>query len=323
MKQYSLALHNHHDVYSQFPAARNVLNNFNGNAGMTPDNEYARGIIGTVVFLFPYMEQGAFYELIESTSKTVAANSWIWHANFSNKKIPTLYCPSDPNSEELTSSGGLPNMSRNNIMVSHGDGMWHNNRPDAGESSATSRVSKRGIFAPLTYQGFATCTDGTSNTIVVSESVSGDNYTREVKGGIFPTNSIHSGGNAVPAACLTSSRSAADPNLLNAGSDTWRGMIFTDGRVTSSGFCTVLPPNSPSCLYGQNNPNHMSWGVFSANSNHTGGVNGAFADGSVHFISDTINTGNPSSPQVTSGTSPYGIWGALGTPSGGESAALP
>jgi prepilin-type processing-associated H-X9-DG protein len=51
---------------------------------------------------------------------------------------------------------------------------------------------------------------------------------------------------------------------------------------------------------------------------HIGGVNTCFADGSVHFISDRIDTGNLSLPPVKKGQSPYGVWGALGSANGGE-----
>ena len=42
------------------------------------------------------------------------------------------------------------------------------------------------------------------------------------------------------------------------------------------------------------------------------------ADGSVRFISETINTGSLAASEVTSGKSPYGVWGALGTRDGRE-----
>jgi hypothetical protein len=47
-------------------------------------------------------------------------------------------------------------------------------------------------------------------------------------------------------------------------------------------------------------------------------VNTCFADGSVHFISDRINTGDLGLPPVKKGQSPYGVWGALGSASGEE-----
>jgi len=71
-----------------------------------------------------------------------------------------------------------------------------------------------------------------------------------------------------------------------------------------------------------------------ASSEHTGGVNTLLGDGSVTFISDTISTTNldltpadfgadSNNPQWYNGPSIYGVWGSLGTISGGESVTLP
>jgi prepilin-type processing-associated H-X9-DG protein len=66
---------------------------------------------------------------------------------------------------------------------------------------------------------------------------------------------------------------------------------------------------------------------------HTGGANVVFADGSVHFLSETVNCetagtlglNHPAHDEsvISAGQSPYGIIGALGSTNGGESAALP
>jgi prepilin-type processing-associated H-X9-DG protein len=84
------------------------------------------------------------------------------------------------------------------------------------------------------------------------------------------------------------------------------------------GFNTILPPNGPSCT------EHRAGfpGYFTAQSFHSGGVNVALADGSVRFISETIDTGNLSAPHTGSGPSPYGVWGALGSKAGGEVVSL-
>ena len=58
------------------------------------------------------------------------------------------------------------------------------------------------------------------------------------------------------------------------------------------------------------------------NSFHPGGVNGVMADGSVRFISETIETGTLTSPAPGSGQSPYGVWGAMGSKDGGEAKSL-
>jgi hypothetical protein len=44
----------------------------------------------------------------------------------------------------------------------------------------------------------------------------------------------------------------------------------------------------------------------------------ALADGSVRFISETIDTNNLALTHPGSGPSPYGVWGALGSKAGGE-----
>ncbi|MDR2346066.1 MAG: DUF1559 domain-containing protein, partial [Planctomycetaceae bacterium] len=59
---------------------------------------------------------------------------------------------------------------------------------------------------------------------------------------------------------------------------------------------------------------------------HPGGVNCGITDGAVKFVNENIDTnGLPNSTQGSSftGPSPYGIWGAVGTPNGGEAKQLP
>jgi prepilin-type processing-associated H-X9-DG protein len=64
-----------------------------------------------------------------------------------------------------------------------------------------------------------------------------------------------------------------------------------------------------------------------ATSFHSGGVNVCLGDGSVRFVSETIDAGDlgttsaPTHP-VDSGESPFGVWGAYGSVNGGESKSL-
>ena len=315
LKQYALAIHNYVDAHEVLPASR--MNFYNFNTNQYDDKAYG-GFVSATVALLPFMEQQARYDEFSSLARNAANNSWPF-ANtpvFTNV-IPTILCPSDGASKMPSPH---QNMARTSICVSLGDGMWHNARPDWGES-ASAKVDSRGLFAPLSWRPLAIATDGTSNTVAVSEMVGDANGSLKVKGGVYKTGALHDG-RAKPAACLTDARSANDPNILRSGTDTWRALLWTDGRSVNAGFTTVLPPNSPCCIYSWPNIDNYAWGVFSPQSFHSGGVNVGMADGSVRFVSDTIDCGSANSYGVTSGESPYGVWGAMGTPEGGETTSL-
>jgi prepilin-type N-terminal cleavage/methylation domain-containing protein/prepilin-type processing-associated H-X9-DG protein len=68
----------------------------------------------------------------------------------------------------------------------------------------------------------------------------------------------------------------ADPNH-------WFGRRIWDNVPGAYAFYTLLPPNSPSCSFSFEN------GLVSATSHHWGGVNVSFLDGSVRFISNSID----------------------------------
>jgi prepilin-type processing-associated H-X9-DG protein len=164
--------------------------------------------------------------------------------------------------------------------------------------------------APALVRRMASITDGTSNTVALSEKVTGIRGSRSVLGlATFPMTGLDT--NA--AQCLAT----ATNGVYNAGrnlSDWNMGGIWAFGHPNWSGFSTILPPNSPSC-YERNNANPSnSVGVFSVSSHHPGGVVISMADGSVRSITQTIDCGNY-------GVAPnrnYGVWGAMGTIAGGE-----
>ena len=206
--------------------------------------------------------------------------------------------------------------------------MWHNNEHylywDPTGYPLNARVQNRGAFTAVEGKGFGVFTDGLSNTVGMSEGCNGTEYDDPtVKAGTALVPSLYNGTTAVPLDCFTTVRDPADKNMMLASrrATGWRGLMYCDGRSIPSSFCTVLPPNSPSCMFNQNNV--TSWGVFSASSFHTGGVNVLIMDGAVRFVSETVDCGGDfSRPQAVSGESPYGVWGASGTPSGGETKSL-
>jgi len=99
-------------------------------------------------------------------------------------------------------------------------------------------------------------------------------------------------------------------------------------------FTTCLPPNSPSCTgyTASNDRAHQGRMLASPTSYHTGGVVVSNVDGSVRFVSETVNCGNTAGPgNITDaaaksgylmGESIYGVFGAAGTPQGRETKTL-
>ncbi len=325
MKQIALAIHNYVDVHESLPTS----SPFSSYGWYRPDaNNYAP--LSVTACLLPFIEESARYDaLLELDRRQRDGEIGIWDAAFFNSdifrhknRITTVICPSEP-------FGSLPSIhadnARVNIMYCLGDGTskldapW--NHPNY-ISVPTKQCHNRGLFHQNAWKPLAACTDGTSNTAAVSESASAPEgyYSTAAKGGSASVSGFYTGDlDCHPDVCMNNARDPNDPNKLVNGCDTWRGNFWQDGRAWN-GFHTVLPPNSPSCQATTTD----YWGsLYPPNSFHSGGVNVGMADGSVRFVSDTVDCGDLSavSTQCT-GRSPYGVWGAMGTPAGGETIAL-
>ncbi|MHB8903123.1 MAG: DUF1559 family PulG-like putative transporter, partial [Thermoguttaceae bacterium] len=180
----------------------------------------------------------------------------------------------------------------------------------------------RGVFgARSRYVTMAEIKDGTSNTAAMSET----SFTGTQSWDTIHGDYVEGMGNldVRPADCLA--RKGPAGTILSGAvhERSRRGAWWSGGGPVSTGFHTILGPNSIACNSGDG-----EWGprmIMPPDSFHPGGVNVAMADGSIHFISDTINTGNTAAPtpSTSTGVSPYGVWGALGTMRGGEAVTMP
>jgi len=323
LKQLGLAFHTYHDANKSFPAAR-----------CGPSDWISWGMTSFYIPLLPYFEQNALYSTITANSPPASAlgesedQSVCWPNCLGSPApyqaiISMLECPSDGASGGLSPRGSAGT----SYMGSHGDATWSvmneslvNNRGFFGGGCGSAGTGPNAVFRKMSAMS-----DGTSNTIMLSEAVRGSVFEgRMIKGNIAVVD------NAVPSACANVEREpGSNTSFAVTPVRETRGISWADGRPHSVNFQTILPPNSPSCNEGLANPG-WSRAYYSASSNHTGGVNVSVGDASVQFISSTISCARPGTDGQNynglvqpSGASPFGVWGALGSINGGESDSIP
>ena len=342
MRQIGIALHNFHDTYKRLPSEGwddllwgsyrhpNVCN------GERMDGVDVYSIHAS---LMAFMEQKQISDTLNSclqkgaevgdTGYYYVPQPW-GGANIHdaagneiqdpfNMSIPTLRCPSDANS--VAPSSGTAS-GPTNYVYNFGDGFAAYDWPARGPFWRQHNCGVRGLES---------ATDGTSNTLAASESVAskptGGDAT--VKGAMMNSDSFRDQ-HLRPADCAAY-RGSNGMLRLNAGADLWsnKSRRWGDCRNTYTIFNPILPPNSPSCVAADE-----AWALHTASSQHSGGVNCCMLDGSVRFVSDSVDAGQTSlylgedqgwtgDSYQWSGPSTFGVWGAMGSCSGGETVALP
>jgi prepilin-type N-terminal cleavage/methylation domain-containing protein/prepilin-type processing-associated H-X9-DG protein len=316
LKQIGLAAHNYHDVYNRLPQGSMVpyaQHNDDSNLDITmPFGP------NWAVWLLPFLEQADLFTLGNPTSypgitvprvknaKGVAAlaginNSW---RVIGTTVVPTYLCPSDPNNTQPYSDGGAGSTpqvgwARGNYAATAGfDDFDHSSGGFVytynGNPSPLKGVQVGVVFGANFGSRFLDITDGTSNTCMFNE----------IRAGISALDPRGTWAIGMPGCSITNAgRQAYNPtpnNLLgDSGSDgdelqtCYKYWNPTIGSVQGMG-CIKDGNLSTSAM---------------ARSLHTGGVNTCFADGSVHFVQNSIteylwgimqsrNDGNQIDPKV-------------------------
>jgi prepilin-type N-terminal cleavage/methylation domain-containing protein/prepilin-type processing-associated H-X9-DG protein len=291
LKQWGIALHNHHDTFQYFPALHEI-------GGGHHDRR--NGFIP----LLNFTEQTAAYEAITEVMGRAPWDGWdAWRV-----QIPAFQCPSSPAPVNFNNN----QRTRNNYRFCIGDAVRHHD----GELRTPRGVFRRGGLnvpnnnLPKPGYNMREIIDGTSTTVAMSEKIAMVDGSSVMLGG-------WSGSQAPDATTPPGFCAATAPGgFYTAGRI--EDSRWNDGRLAYAGFQTILAPNSPSCTRSGGNIHDYERNLSTATSLHPGGVNVLFCDGSVKFVTDSIDTGNLSATYPTTGPSPYGVWGALGSRGGGE-----
>ena len=286
LKQIVLAMHNFHDSYKGFP----VGSPSKSCPGYTqiPAWQYRWS---PLAMLTPYMEQYNVYEslnldvpLYGHTGVYYGPGEGVHPDNQESVRqaITFFSCPSDKAQQVQ------PEFGPTNYLP-----CWGRSEPTP---SGTAAFDTDGVFNSDYPVRFADITDGTSNTAAFSESLLGPRGSSLMGYTLTDENKV-----LVMVQLWSPPISEANCSVIGSPASAFRGARWVDGFVLYSAYYHWQPPNSevPDC--GVTKPIRALW--IAARSRHPGGVNVAFSDGSVHFVSDTVD---------------LQTWRALGSRNGGE-----
>ncbi len=347
LKQLALSLQNYHDVSSCFPVngVQTRVADFVDRGSGIPNDYCSYPRLHCIVALLPYMESQAAYDYIMTIddnencagdgSLCSAGTTTVW-----SEQIPTMICPSDPaplttygsntglmlaGRNYVTCSGDWPEASGRNYRGSKVSGYYS---WDLSSMSKFNNNCRTAIPCMPPYRDMASIIDGTSNTIAWSEHTRGVSNSRDIKQSLASALGAPVASTATPegtspqTTCIDSTKRDSSGKFWVSGVsiiNSVSGVRAYDGIASYATFSTIMPPNAPGCSNGSDNRVLMG-----PSSYHSGGVNVAKWDGSVQFISDSINATTSSAIPtiVVSGASQYGIWGSMGSIAGGETTSL-
>jgi prepilin-type N-terminal cleavage/methylation domain-containing protein/prepilin-type processing-associated H-X9-DG protein len=320
LKQLALASHNYVSVNNVLPM----------------QTTYPAGAIqswgwsyGWPLALAPQLEQGTIFNNFNFAAgmfgNQMFPNGQVQHGNDTliAIQLSVLICPSDGNRSRPQSPWGATN--------------YVGNVGGPGQLGLfTGTIVSNPVWGGVPDQancgivGIENIRDGTSNTALYSERLIGlqnvnpSTFFRnniDFKRVVFDGPKVGGGPDAGPAAALAfiqgcQSLPGTTPahNNPNNNSGTWgSGAFWLAGyplHIVINGYLHAGTPNGPACNNYQGSFSSASWiyfvnpqGSAPPTSNHPGGVNIAFADGSVKFVKDSV------------GLQP---WWALGTRATGE-----
>jgi prepilin-type N-terminal cleavage/methylation domain-containing protein/prepilin-type processing-associated H-X9-DG protein len=241
LKQWGIGMHSFHDAMGQFPMG--CSNN--------PRHTW-------VVHLWPFIEQGNVATLYGNvqTQQFYTPNATIPNTlnGACGQKVPTYYCPSDAGAD-LDAPNATYQRRRGNYVVNWGPTPY-GTAPNQSQLAPFGEIGGNRSTPQITRM--ASITDGTSNTLMMSEALMATSHDdNDWRGDILNDDGVFK------FMTITTPNSSA-PDIVN-----WAA---PNGDP-------LMPVNTSGAEYS------------AARSRHTGGVNVSLCDGSVRFVSNSIPLG--------------------------------
>lgn len=266
LKQIGLALHNYHDQFSLFPFS---ISGSGPNAYQNHSIKWVKNTTGWVQLL-PNFDQGPLYNTINHSAAMGRYMGPSWetspvglasggptpaNAQAAATKLVALLCPSDGGKAFYTGFDG--NYGCENSVISYKTSYGFCVSPPFGDYDwDTQPQAARALFGPESNSSMRDISDGSSNTVAISET------TLNVGDGVTGSwGCMQHVGQGVDFAGLNGARKIND---------------FVCCSWTSPPYTYTYPAGTLG-----------EWG--NAGSSHTGGCQVLMADGSVRFISENID----------------------------------
>jgi prepilin-type N-terminal cleavage/methylation domain-containing protein/prepilin-type processing-associated H-X9-DG protein len=315
LKQLGLAIHNYESVNQCLPASSlypcPAVNPATGsqmcwNYGVSP-----------MVSLLQFLEQGNIYNAYNVSMgvygsyppSTVGPITWWANTTVFNIQLQVLVCPSDsPRLLRQPVTNYMGNLGGPFILNGYSGPFVPSNPASIDNGNGTYTVINYPNGQTVGQTGLASVTDGTSNTALWSEAVSGTN-SQVISGtgripemrGFFNTffttdpNTLLRTPNQVflfLAACtnIPAGTLASAAGGIGTGSRGLSWQISYPYYANFGMYNHVGPPNGRQCGCAQLDPVGLDvFGTSNATSLHPGGVNVAMCDGSVRFVREQVN----------------------------------
>jgi prepilin-type N-terminal cleavage/methylation domain-containing protein/prepilin-type processing-associated H-X9-DG protein len=311
LKQIGLGMHNYHTASGTFPSGGGTT------AGYSATYCSSWGTWSAQALMLSYLEQTPLYNASNFSWVVGFSNGFPINSTVSTSLLNVFVCPSDGISPVKPTGvwGSVASQScwqwtgmTNNYLASLGTSTSYNNGGPCA-TPPTPVPDTSGVFTQggRAY-GIQNITDGSSNTIAFGESLVGDGTIATVKwrdGPVLTTASALGGPGLMDVSgsfnLVIQDLQACAVGLMaqkstGTGAQNEKGFRWAQDDGGFGMFNTIVPPNSNQypfawCALGRSSSSsNASDGQYqSTSSNHPGGCNFLFGDGSVRFLKSSIS----------------------------------